>query len=51
MDRYGWTSRQFEEENTEEDLLRLNLYLEKKGKIEELERKKEELKAKMKSGR
>lgn len=46
MDRYGWTSKQYEEENTVEDLARLSVYLEKKAVVEELERRKQEMKAK-----
>lgn len=47
MDRYGWTSKQYEEENTQEDLARLSVYLDKKAKVEQFEQKKEAMKAKV----
>ena len=49
MVEMNWTSKQYETENTSEDLARIYQFISARGKVQEMERKLEEQKAKLKN--
>jgi hypothetical protein len=51
MTDLGWTSRQIEEENTQEDISKLMVYWDRLQKVEEIEKKEAEMKRKARRSR